>query len=123
MVPAFKLFAGGPLGDGQHWFSWIHMEDLLSSIVFILENKNLEGAFNFSSPHPVRNREFEKALGHALHRPTLIPAPGFIIRKVLGELGGALLSSQRAIPEKLEKYGYRFRFPTIDMALANILDD
>jgi uncharacterized protein (TIGR01777 family) len=122
MVPPFRFFMGGPLGNGMQWFPWIHIDDLMSAIMFVVENKDINGAVNFCSPNPVRNRELAKTLGHILKKPALIPAPAFFIRLFLGELGSSFLSSQRTVPDKLLAYGFNFRYPDIKEAVRNILE-
>jgi hypothetical protein len=117
MIPAFKIFIGGPLGSGKQWFSWIHMEDLLNAIMFVIENKKIEGPVNCCSPNPVRNKDLAKALGKALSRPAIIPAPGLILRLVMGEFGSVLLEGQRVVPAKLLEHGFVFRYPDILEAL------
>jgi len=120
MIPAFKLFAGGPVGDGSQWFPWIHLEDLSGCVKFIMENDALEGVFNFTGPTQVRQKDFARALGRVLHRPAFFPAPSFIVKTVMGELGTALLQSQRVIPDHLLSSGYSFLFPDVDSALDDI---
>jgi uncharacterized protein (TIGR01777 family) len=120
MVPAFKSFAGGPLGSGLQWFPWIHMDDLIAAIIFILETSDLKGPINFCSPNPVRHRDFANALGQVLNRPSVLRAPSFMIRMIMGEMGKALMSSQRAIPDKLLKQGFKFQYPDIHNALYNL---
>jgi len=120
MVPAFKFFAGGPLGSGLQWFPWIHMDDLIAAIIFILENPDVKGPLNFCSPNPVRNRDFAKTLGKVLSRPSFMRAPSFMIRLIMGEMGKSLMSSQRAIPDKLLKHGFTFQYPNINNALYNL---
>ncbi|RZB37134.1 MAG: uncharacterized protein SRB2_01403 [Desulfobacteraceae bacterium Eth-SRB2] len=120
-VPAFKFFAGGPLGSGLQWFPWIHMDDLIASIIFILENPDVNGPLNFCSPNPVRNRDFSKTLGKVLNRPSFMKTPSCIIRLIMGEMGKSLMSSQRAIPDKLLKHGFKFQYPDINNALYNLL--
>lgn len=122
MIPAFKFFAGGPLGGGGHWFSWIHIKDLEKAVEFIIENKDLKGIFNFSGPGPLRQKQFAKALGRILHRPTFMPAPSIMVKAIMGELGSALLQSQRAIPENLMDAGFSFLFSDLDSALTDILE-
>jgi len=121
MTPAFKLFAGGPLGNGRHWFPWIHVKDLEKAIEFIIESEKLEGIFNFTGPAHVRQKQFAKALGHVLNRPAFMPAPSFMVRAIMGELGHALLNSQKAVPKNLMDSGYSFLFPDVDSALNDIL--
>ncbi len=121
MVPAFKFFAGGPLGSGLQWFPWIHMDDLIAAIIFILENPDVKGPLNFCSPNPVRNRDFAKTLGKVLSRPSFMRAPSFMIRLIMGEMGKSLMSSQRAIPDKLLKHGFTFQYPDINNALYDLV--
>lgn len=121
MTPLWKMGVGGPLGNGQQWFSWIHMNDLARAFVFLLQRKDLAGAVNLCSPHPVRNKDLGKALGKVLHRPSILPAPGFIIRLILGELGDVVLKGQRVIPRGLQDAGFSFQYPRIEAALQEIL--
>lgn len=121
MIPAFRSFLGGPLGDGSQWFPWIHIDDLTAALAFVLENASVAGPVNCTAPNPVRNREFARELARLLNRPALMPAPGFMIRMVLGELGQALLSSQRVVPEKLLEAGFAFRFPAVREALYDLV--
>jgi uncharacterized protein (TIGR01777 family) len=122
MIPAFKLFVGGAVGSGNQWFPWIHLEDLMAAILFILEHRDLSGPFNFCAPNPVRNRELTKALGDILGRPTFMPAPAFMIRLVMGEFGDVFLGSQRAIPDRLMKNGFSFRYPDVQSAIQDVVD-
>jgi uncharacterized protein (TIGR01777 family) len=121
MVPAFKSFAGGPIGSGKQWFPWIHMDDLVSAIMFIIENQNIKGPVNLCAPNPVRNRDFAKALGKVLGKPSFMRTPSFMIRTLMGEMGKVVMSSQRVIPDKLLKNGFEFRYPDIDQALHDLL--
>ena len=121
MMPAFRFFVGGPLGDGKHWFPWIHIEDLASAILFLFEKPDIDGPVNFCSPGPVRYAEFAEALGNALKRPSFFKTPAFIIKMIMGELGEVLLDSQRSVPEKLSASGFRFQFPDIESALSSIV--
>lgn len=120
MLPAFKFFAGGPLGSGRQWFPWIHMRDLAGAVEFIIQGEDRDGVFNFTGPDPVRQKDFARALGRALNRPAFMPAPSFIIKTVMGELGDSLLQSQRAIPRNLEQAGYGFLFRDAESALSDI---
>ena len=121
MIPAFRFYVGGPLGNGLQWFPWIHMDDLLSAFLFIMENQDIKGPVNFCAPNPVRNRDLAKAMGRALKRPSFMPAPAFMIRIIAGEFGNTLLYSQRAVPEKLLSYGFSFEYPDIAAAIENIV--
>jgi uncharacterized protein len=121
MFPLFRLGVGGPLGTGKQWFPWIHIEDLLFAIAFILKNDIANGAFNFCAPEPVRQGDFAQTLGKMLCRPAFMPAPAFIFRHILGEFGASLLNSQKAIPDRLSEVGFSFEYPNIEDALENIL--
>ena len=121
MIPAFKSFAGGPIGSGKQWFSWIHLEDLISAVMFIIENQDIKGPVNFCAPNPVRNRDFAKALGRILGRPSFMRAPSFMIRTLMGEMGSIVMSSQRVVPDKLLKNGFEFQYPDVEKALNNLI--
>ena len=121
MIPAFKLFAGGPLGNGRQWFPWIHIDDLVGAIIFALDRADISGPVNFTAPEPVRNAELARTLGRVVRRPAIMPAPAFMIRLAMGEFGATLLDSQRALPEKLLKYGYEFKFPELEPAIRQIV--
>jgi uncharacterized protein (TIGR01777 family) len=120
MSPAFKWFAGGPLGNGYQWFPWIHIDDLIQAMVFLIETPDSRGTYNMVGPEPVRQREFAKALGQALHRPAVMPAPGFMVKLVMGELGASLLNSQKALPRALTDRGFFFAYPDVGSALSAI---
>ncbi len=121
MIPAFRKFVGGPLGTGNQWFSWIHMQDLTKAFMFVLDNQNIRGPVNFCSPHPVRNRDLAKALGKVLSRPAFLTAPAFMLHLVLGEFGSMLLKGQRVMPTKLLKCGFAFGYPQIMAALEGVV--
>ena len=122
MVPLFKKGLGSPLGSGKQWFSWIHEQDLVNVYLFLLEQKNISGPINCTAPQPVRNREFTKALGKALGRPTFMPAvPGFVIKLKMGEFGSVLLNGQKVLPKRLLDMGFSFQFSNIDEALGDLL--
>ena len=122
MALPFKLGAGGPLGGGRQWVPWIHLADEVGAIRFLLERDDARGPFNLTAPQPLTNRDFGRALGKALHRPSLAPAPGFALRLVLGEMADMLLNGQRAVPQRLLEMGYVFRFPEALQALRNLFD-
>jgi uncharacterized protein (TIGR01777 family) len=121
MIPAFKKFVGGPLGSGKQWFSWIHMEDLLQAFLFVLDRDVLKGPVNFCAPNPVRNKDLAKALGKVLSRPSFIKTPALTLRLALGEFGSVLLEGQKALPAKLLKHGFEFRYPKIGEALEEVI--
>jgi len=121
LLPAFKMFVGGPLGDGTQWFPWLHLDDLLAAVDFVLEHREVRGPLNFCAPHPVRNRELARALGQVLSRPSFMPTPAFMIRLAMGEFGDVFLGSQRTVPAKLLDHGFSFRYPEIKGALEAIV--
>lgn len=121
MLPLFKYFLGGPLGNGQQWFSWVHINDLVEAFMFLLQHTEIQGALNICSPEPVRNIDLGRAIGKILHRPSFIPSPGFIIRLMLGEFGSVLLKGQRVIPRRLLDAGFTFTYPNIEEALKSII--
>lgn len=123
MLPLFKYFLGGPLGNGRQWFSWIHMNDLAEAFIFLLKHQEISGAVNLCSPRPVRNRELGNAIGRILHRPSFMPAPGFMIKLILGEFGSVLLKGQRVIPRRLLDAGFYFQHPDIEEAIMNVIID
>src|SRR3954451_4605531 len=122
MLVPFKLGLGGKFGDGKQWMPWIHLDDLVSLYTFAAQNTSVEGTLNASAPDVVTNEQFTKTLGKVLGRPTLIPAPRFALRAVLGELAGFVLSSQRVVPEATERAGFSFRYGQLEPALKAILD-
>ena len=122
MLFPFRIGVGGRLGSGKQWLAWVALDDLASAIMTVLDNPSLRGPMNVVSPNPVRNLEFTKTLGKVLHRPTIFPVPAFILKTILGEMGEALLlSSQRAIPERLTRAGFKFESPDLETALTRIL--
>jgi uncharacterized protein (TIGR01777 family) len=122
MMLPFKFGAGGKLGSGKQWMSWIALEDVVGILRFAIERTSLRGAINVVSPQPLPNAEFTNALAKAMHRPSIFPAPAFALRVALGEMADALLlSSQRVLPSSLEKAGYRFSHPELISALTAVL--
>jgi uncharacterized protein (TIGR01777 family) len=121
MLLPFRLGAGGPLGSGEQYMSWIHRDDWTALVAGLLEH-DVEGPFNATAPTPVTNAEFARALGAALHRPSVLPTPAFAIRLAFGEMGEALLlSSQRALPSRARALGFTHRYATIETALAQLV--
>ena len=125
MMPPFRFFAGGPHGSGRQYLSWIHRLDYIEMVRWIIDTPTVEGPVNATAPHPVTNREFMKALGRAMHRPALIPAPSFALKMLLGSerADALLLTGQRVIPAKAQAHGYHFRYPEIDIAMRGIFGD
>jgi len=121
MVAPFRFFVGGPLSDGMQWFPWIHLEDLVQALIWAFEKRRLAGPVNFCAPNPVQNRELSRIIGRILGRPAFILTPAWALRMVMGELGSALLSSQRCVPSKLTASGFSFRFWDIESAMRDIL--
>jgi len=121
MIPLFKKFIGGPIGNGRQWFSWVHIKDLAEAFVFLMKHPEISGPVNLCSPNPLQNKDLAKALGKALHRPSFMPAPGFMIKLVLGEFGSVILEGQRVIPRRLLDSGFSFQYPNIDKALQNLM--
>jgi uncharacterized protein (TIGR01777 family) len=122
MLPPFKLGAGGPIGSGRQWMSWIALPDLVAVIERALTDQALAGAVNAVAPGPVSNRDFSRALGRVLHRPAIAPLPGFVARTLFGEMADALLlSSTRVMPERLRAAGFPFQHPEVEGALRAVL--
>jgi uncharacterized protein len=121
MLLPFRLGVGGRIGSGAQYLPWIHREDWLRLVAWMLGAPDARGAFNAAAPIPSTNAEFTKALGRALRRPTLLPVPAFGLRLALGELAETLLTGQRAIPQRAQEQGFVFRFPEINPALADLL--
>lgn len=122
MLLPFKLGVGGKLGDGRQWMSWIHREDLVALIEFLLVESTVRGVFNAAAPNPVRNEDFTKALASALHRPAILPVPRFALQLLYGEMSRILFDSQRAIPDAATRAGFTFEHPEVYGALRHILD-
>jgi hypothetical protein len=116
----FRLGAGGPLASGRQWFPWVHCDDVVGAIEWAIEREQSRGAYNLAAPGVVRQGDFARALGRALHRPALLPTPAFALRLVFGRLAGELLASQRVLPERLSAEGYSFRFRDLEPALADL---
>jgi uncharacterized protein (TIGR01777 family) len=122
MLTPFRFFAGGPIGSGRQYMPWIHKDDWVRLVTWALASEAVQGPVNATAPKPVTNSEFSKALGHALGRPSFMPAPGFALRIALGEMADALLlSGQRALPVRATDLGFPFGFANVDDALADIL--
>lgn len=121
MIPTFRFFLGGRLGSGRQWFPWVHIQDLIAAIRFLIEESSLVGPFNCTAPEPVRNEELTRTLGRELHRPTPMRVPAFLIKLALGELGDVMLGSQRAMPGRLAEAGFAFIYPDLRTALEEII--
>ncbi|MFT5232633.1 MAG: hypothetical protein ACI9UK_001728 [Candidatus Krumholzibacteriia bacterium] len=122
MLPAFRLGLGGVMGRGGQWMSWIHLDDLVGIMMHCLAQDDIRGAVNATAPHPVTNREFTKALGAQLGRPTVFPIPAFGIKLLFGQMGEELLlAGQRVLPSKITSAGFAFKHGTLSSALAEVL--
>lgn len=119
MLLPFRLGLGGRLGSGTQYMPWVHRDDVVAALIFMLESEKASGAYNVVSPNPVTNREFTRSLATALHRPALFPAPEFVLKLALGEMARLLLTGQQAIPERLLQQGFRFSHPQLKEALES----
>jgi uncharacterized protein (TIGR01777 family) len=123
MMRPFRFFAGGRIGSGRHYMPWVHRLDWIEMVRWIADTPAVSGPLNVTAPHPVTNAEFSRALGRAMHRPALVPAPKFAVKMVLGEMAEAAFASQRALPGVPLAHGYHFRYPEIDIAFRGIFGD
>lgn len=122
LVKPFRLFVGGHLGSGKQWFSWIHLEDEVKAILFLIEREDLSGVFNLTAPHQLIQKDFFHILGKIMKRPSWFPVPGFVLRLIFGEMAkDTLLSGQRVAPRRLLEASYRFLYPQAELAIKEIL--
>jgi uncharacterized protein (TIGR01777 family) len=121
LLTPFKLGAGGPVGSGKQYMSWIHHADEVGILLLALDHADARGPVNGTAPHPVTNREFGKALGAALGRPAFLPTPAFGLRVLLGEAAQVVTTGQRVLPRRALDLGYEFRYPEIGPALRQIV--
>ncbi len=121
LVRPFKLFAGGPLGDGAFWMPWIHLADQVGLALLALDDARAEGPLDATAPEPARNRDLAAAIGRTLGRPSALRTPAFALSLALGEMASAVLASQRVLPRRALALGYAFRFPALDGALRDLL--
>jgi uncharacterized protein (TIGR01777 family) len=122
LLTLFQSGLGGPIGDGKQWMSWIHLEDIVSQLILLVENESLRGVFNGVSPDPVTNAQFSHSLGKALHKPAILSAPAVAIKGVMGEMAETVLASQRCVPEAFVAAGFKFKYEHLDSALQEICD-
>ncbi len=123
MLPPFKLGLGGPIGDGNQFMSWIHLDDLVNLYCAAANNKDMTGIYNGTAPHPTDNFHFTKALGHALHRPTLIPVPAIGLKLAFGEMSSVILDSQKVVSKRLPEPHFGFQYETIESAMNKIFEN
>jgi hypothetical protein len=122
MLPPFKLWVGGPVAGGAQYISWIHPDDLLGIVLAAIDDRRWRGPVNATAPHPQRNRDFSRALGRALSRPSLLPVPGTALKLLYGEMSRLVTTGARVLPARALVLGYRFRYPELDSALGAALD-
>lgn len=120
MLP-FRMFVGNTFGTGKQFYPWIHFEDCIRAIRFLIDDPNASGPYNISAPKPVTNREFARTLGKVMRRPWFFPIPRFAMQLAFGEVGTVVIDGQRALPNKLTQSGFEFHFPTLEPALVDIL--
>ena len=121
MLTPFKLFAGGPLGSGRQWFSWIHRDDLVKLMIFALTHPEVEGVVNGTAPNPVRMGQLCNTLGEVLNRPSWLPVPDFALETLLGDSAKLVLEGQQVIPKRTVSYNFDYQYPTVKPALENIV--
>ena len=121
MVLPFKLFIGGPLGSGNQWMSWIHIEDLVKLFLFAIDNEDVEGVVNCVSPNPVNMKEFAKTIGITLKRPSIFKVPPFVLKMILGEASKTVLEGVKVSPAKVLNFGYEFGYKNIQEAIEDLL--
>lgn len=122
LVIPFKLFTGGPIGSGKQWFSWVHLQDEVRAIRFLIDNPEASGAFNLAAPGTTTNATFNRTLGKVLNRPYWLPLPVYFFKIAFGEQAEIILSSQRQVPERLQALGFKFDFPEVKTALNDIFN-
>lgn len=121
LLMPIKLFIGGPLGSGTQQISWIHLQDELAAIQFLLGAEKCQGIYNLTSPNPLSNREIGMMLARQFHRPFWLPTPGFLLKLVLGEMSSVVLDSQKVLPRRLQEAGFSFKYPEFHSALESLL--
>lgn len=121
MLLPFRMFVGGPVGSGDQFLPWVHMEDVVRGLLLPMERPDLSGPYNLVAPNPVTMRDFARQFGAALHRPSWIPVPGFALSLLYGEGAKAILAGQKVIPAALQSAGFEFTFPLLGPALADLL--
>lgn len=123
VILPYKLFVGGPFGNGKQWWSWIHLHDEVRAIRFLIENAAASGPFNLTAPQPLTNNDFGRTLGRVMGRPHLIPIPGFAMRAAFGEVADVVLTGQRVIPRRLQEHGFDFQFSALQPALQHLFQN
>ncbi|WP_026082499.1 thylakoid membrane protein ThyD [Mastigocladopsis repens] len=121
MITPFKLFAGGPLGSGQQWFSWIHLDDVVNLILQALTQPEMQGVYNATAPHPVRMSQLSQTMGKVMNRPSWLPVPAFALETLLGDGAMVVLEGQQVVPKRTLGSGFEFKYPNLEPALVKIL--
>ncbi len=121
LVLPFQLFAGNWFGSGKQYYPWIHFEDYIAALQFLIENPKASDVYNLSAPNPVSNREFARTLGKVMRRPVLMPVPRFAFEIAMGEVATVVMDGQRMIPKKLQEQGFTFKFPSFEQAARDLL--
>jgi uncharacterized protein (TIGR01777 family) len=121
MITPFKLFAGGPIGSGQQWFSWIHLDDIVGLIIQSLTKSTMEGVYNATAPQPVRMNDLSTTMGNVMNRPSWLPVPGFAIEAILGDGAKVVLEGQKVLPKRTLESGFEYQYPNLQSALTHIL--
>ncbi|BAZ11280.1 hypothetical protein NIES4071_31060 [Calothrix sp. NIES-4071] len=121
MITPFKLFAGGPLGSGKQWFSWIHLDDVVNLIIQALTKPEMEGVYNATAPNPVRMAQLSETMGKVMGRPSWLPVPSIALEALLGDGAIVVLEGQQVIPQRTLSSGFNYQYPTLEPALAEIL--
>jgi hypothetical protein len=121
MITPFKLFAGGPIGSGRQWFSWIHVDDIVNLILQALMKPEIQGVYNATAPHPVRMAQLSQAMGKVMNRPSWLPVPAFAIEALLGDGAMVVLEGQQVLPNRTLESGFEYKYPNLEPALAQIL--
>ncbi len=122
MIPPFQMFAGGPLGSGRQWFSWIHREDLVNLMIAAIKQPEMEGIYNGTAPTPVRMNEFCQTLGSVMNRPSWLPVPDFALELLLGEGAQVVLEGQEVLPKRTQSSGFQYKYPDLKPALTDIIN-
>ncbi|NET02631.1 MAG: TIGR01777 family protein [Sphaerospermopsis sp. SIO1G1] len=121
MITPFKLFAGGPIGSGRQWFSWIHIDDIVNLIIRALNQQNMQGVYNATAPNPVRMNELSDTMGQVMGRPSWLPVPGFALEALLGDGAVVVLEGQKVLPQRTQASGFNYQYPNLSTALKQIL--
>lgn len=121
MIGPFKMFAGGPIGTGRQWFSWIHREDLVNLIITALDKANMAGVYNATAPNPVRMAQFCQILGEVMNRPSWLPVPEFVLELLLGDGAKVVLEGQQVLPKQTQQLGFQYQYPELRSALKEVI--